>query len=54
MLENYEASPFSFVPIDLNEIKLERNIRKATVSFGMLHGNSSELISRLLADLRRF
>ena len=34
----------SFVPTDLNEIKLERHSRKANVSFGMIHGNSSKLI----------
>ena len=34
----------SFVSADLNEIKLERNNRKADVSSGMIHGNSSKQI----------
>ena len=35
-----------FVPTDLNEMKFERNSRKANVSLGMIHGNSSKLIPR--------
>ena len=34
----------SFVPTGLNEMKLERNSRKANVSLGRTHSNSSKLI----------
>ena len=45
----------SFVPIGLNEPKLERNSRKANVSLGMIHDKSPELIPcfwRIFADFQ--
>ena len=44
MLETMQYIVISLVPTDLNEIKLDTNSRKANVSLGMTHGNSSKLI----------
>ena len=36
------------LPTDLNDIKVERNGRKANVTLGMVHGNSLKLIPHVL------
>ena len=43
-----------FLPTDMNEIKLERNNRKANVSLDMIHLQSIKINTMFLADFQRF